>query len=230
MRILIISDLHGNLEAVESLPKDYDQLWVLGDLVNYGPNPAEVITFVRQRASIVVRGNHDHSIAFGEDPRCSPRFTRMAKETGEFTRSSLSEEDVRYLRDLRLETTVELDGKRFRLCHATPADPLYEYRLKDSILWLSEETGPVADVLLVGHTHLPFQRHINGHLVANPGSVGQPKHGRPEACYAIWEDGRLTLASASYPFEETIRKMRTLPVSMEVREDLAFVLRNGTAP
>jgi len=229
MRILIISDLHGNLEAVESLPKDFDQLWVLGDLVNYGPNPAEVVAFVRQHASIVVRGNHDHSIAFGEDARCSSRFRQMAKETGEFTRSRLSEEDVRYLVDLPLETTVELDGKRFRLCHATPADPLYEYRLKDSTRWLSEE-GPVPDVLLVGHTHLPFQRYIDGHLVANPGSVGQPKHGRPEACYAIWEDGRLALASASYPFEETIRKIRNLPVSVEVREDLAFVLRNGMPP
>jgi predicted phosphodiesterase len=120
MRILIISDLHGNLEAVESLPKDYDQLWVLGDLVNYGPNPAEVITFVRERASIVVRGNHDHSIAFGEDPRCSPRFTRMAKETGEFTRSRLSDEDVRYLRDLPLKATVEWEGKQFLLCQCPP--------------------------------------------------------------------------------------------------------------
>jgi predicted phosphodiesterase len=136
---------------------------------------------------------------------------------------------LRYLRGLPLKAALEWEGKQFLLCHATPADPLYEYRLKDSTRWLNEEE-PVADVLLVGHTHLPFQRYIAGHLVANPGSVGQPKHGQPEACYAIWEDGRLTLASAIYPFEETIRKIRNLPVSVEVREDSAFMLRNGTPP
>jgi 3',5'-cyclic AMP phosphodiesterase CpdA len=55
MRILIVSDLHANLEAVEALPKDFDRLWVLGDLVNYGPDPKEVVEFVRENASAVIR-------------------------------------------------------------------------------------------------------------------------------------------------------------------------------
>ena len=79
MRVLIVSDLHANLEAVSALPSAYDQLWVLGDLVNYGPDPATVIRFVRDRAAIVVRGNHDHSIGFDEDPQCSQRFRAMAE-------------------------------------------------------------------------------------------------------------------------------------------------------
>ena len=62
MKIAIISDLHGNYEAVRSLPENYDDLWVLGDLVNYGPEPGAVIDFVRARSSVAVRGNHDHSI------------------------------------------------------------------------------------------------------------------------------------------------------------------------
>jgi predicted phosphodiesterase len=74
MRIGIVSDLHGNLEARSSLPEQFDELWVLGDLVNYGPNPAEVVDFVRAKASLAVRGNHDHAIGFGEDARCSARF------------------------------------------------------------------------------------------------------------------------------------------------------------
>ena len=64
MRISIISDLHANLEALSALPRDYDELWVLGDLVNYGPNPAEIIDFVRSHASMIIRGNHDHSVEF----------------------------------------------------------------------------------------------------------------------------------------------------------------------
>jgi predicted phosphodiesterase len=57
VRVLIISDLHANLEAFRAMPSDFDQLWVLGDLVNYGPNPAEVIDFAREKAAVVVRGN-----------------------------------------------------------------------------------------------------------------------------------------------------------------------------
>jgi protein phosphatase len=97
MRVLIISDLHANLEAISALPSGFDQLWVLGDLVNYGPNPAEAIEFVRQKAAIVVRGNHDHSVGFDEDPRCSQRFRAMAEETRRYTRSVLSEEHRKYL-------------------------------------------------------------------------------------------------------------------------------------
>jgi protein phosphatase len=79
MKIVIISDLHGNLEALSALPEKYDQLWVIGDLVNYGPDPAAVVEFVRAKASVMVRGNHDHALGFGEDPRCSPAFREMAE-------------------------------------------------------------------------------------------------------------------------------------------------------
>jgi fructose-1,6-bisphosphatase len=63
-KIVILSDIHGNYEALKALPEDYDELWVLGDLVNYGPQPSEVVEFVREKASLVVRGNHDDSVAF----------------------------------------------------------------------------------------------------------------------------------------------------------------------
>jgi predicted phosphodiesterase len=84
MRICIISDLHANIEALSALPADYDELWVLGDLVNYGPDPAETIEFVRSNASTVLRGNHDNAVGFGADCRCSPRFRAMANATRDF--------------------------------------------------------------------------------------------------------------------------------------------------
>ena len=230
VRVLIISDLHGNLEAVEALPKDFDLLWVLGDLVNYGPNPAEVIQFVRKNAAMVVRGNHDHSLGFGEDPRCSVRFRAMAEETGRFTRSALSAEDVHYLGNLPLKASTCVDNTRFLLCHATPSDTLFEYRREDSTLWLNDEVSSAINVVLVGHTHLPFYRPVKGHAVVNPGSVGQPKHGRPEACYATWEDGKITLGSAVYEFERTVQKLGRIGLSARVYEDLASVLRTGKPP
>jgi protein phosphatase len=230
MKIVIVSDLHGNMEAVRSLPSGYDELWVLGDLVNYGPNPSEVIEFVRRNASLVVRGNHDHSLGFDQDPQCSARFRRMAEETGRYTRSVISEEQREYLRSLPLTAERVSGGVRFMLCHAAPGNPLYEYRPKDSELWEIDLGAGAADILLAGHTHIPFQRRLGRRLVANPGSAGQPKHGAPRACYASWEDGELRLGSSEYPFEETIAKVLGLPISNEVRLELSAVLRAGSAP
>jgi putative phosphoesterase len=229
VRILIISDLHANMEAIESLPKEFDQLWVLGDLVNYGPDPSAAVRYVRQHAAMVVRGNHDHAVAFGEDPRCSARFRMMAEETYRYTRSMLEEDDLRYLRALPFKASCEVGGVQFLLCHAAPANPLFEYRAPDSELWSGDPAG-WSGVVLTGHTHLPFQRTYAGKIVVNPGSVGQPKNGRAEACYAVWQDGRITLGSAAYDVEKTVEKLRHLPLSAAVFEDLTFVLRNGSAP
>jgi len=230
VRVLIISDLHANLEALGALPSGFDQLWVLGDLVNYGPNPAEVIEFVREKAAMVVRGNHDHSVGFDEDPRCSPRFRAMAEETRRYTLSVIDEEQRKYLRNLPLKATVIVEGTRFFMCHAAPPNPLFEYRQEASPLWLADEVGSGIDIELVGHTHTPFRRFLETRMVVNPGSVGQPKHGRAEACYAIWEDGKISLGSVAYDVEETVRKLRRLSLPAAVFEDLAFVLRNGKVP
>ena len=229
MKILIISDLHANLEAIEALPREFDQLWVLGDLVNYGPDPSAAIRYVRQHAAMVVRGNHDHAVAFGEDSRCSARFRRMAEETCQYTRSVLQEDERRYLQALPLKAGCDVGGVHFLLCHAVPSNPLYEYRLADSDLW-SGDPAEWSGVVLTGHTHIPFQRSCAGKIVVNPGSVGQPKNGRAEACYAVWQDGRITLGSVAYDVEKTVEKLRRLALSAAVFDELAFVLRNGSVP
>jgi protein phosphatase len=224
MKILIVSDLHANLDAWNALTEEADQLWVLGDLVNYGPEPGAVVEAVRARASVVVRGNHDHALGYGVDPRCSARFREMAAAVGSYTAGVLTEEQKHYLRELTLTAGRVVDGVRFLLCHAVPSDPLYEYCLPDSPRWDHEIRATDADVLLVGHTHIPFVREFGGRTVLNPGSLGQPKTGRPEACYAVWEDGRLLLKSYPYPVERTIAKIRSLPINARIQDTLATVL------
>lgn len=228
MRILITADLHANLEAVRSLPTDYDQLWVLGDIVNYGPNPSEVIEFVREHASLVVRGNHDDAIGYARDPQCSAPYRSLAEETGRFTMSVLNEQQRKFLRQLPLMAGRDIEGARFFLCHATLADPLHEYRPADSDLWARDAGQKFCDVLLSGHTHIPFCRSVGARRVANPGSVGQSKQKGGRACYGIWEAGELRLESAEYPIEETVAKLQGLPVSPDVREKLETVLRTGS--
>lgn len=229
MKIVIISDIHANYEALSALSECGDELWVLGDLVNYGPDPGAVIEFVRSRASVVVRGNHDHSIGYGADPRCSPRFRAMAEATRRWTDSVLNPADKQFLRDLPLTEIVRRGTEVFQLCHALPSDPLYAYCPKDSGRWPGELATLSADTLLVGHTHTPFLLELNRQRVANPGSLGQPKTGSPEANYAVWEDGAFRLCSFSYDVEQTIAKIERMPIAAEIKEELSEVLRTGAA-
>ena len=230
MKIAIISDIHGNLEALQAINEPWDELWVLGDLVNYGPNPSEVVDFVRRNATVVVRGNHDHAIGYGVDPQCSAPFRSMAQAMQVYTESILSDEQKAFLRELPLTADRTVEGRRFFLCHAVPSDPLYRYCPPESPAWAMEAGRVDADVIMVGHTHLPFQATLGGRQVVNPGSVGQPKHGFPQACYAAWEDGQFLLKSRSYDTAETVRKLLALPISKPIARQLADVLTRGASP
>lgn len=201
MKIIVISDIH-DLEALNALPESGDELWVLGDLVNYGPNPREVVTLLRSRAEIVIRGNYDQAVGFEDDPRRTPRYRRMQ---------------------------IERDGKMFYLCHAIPSNLLYGYCPEESDRWPLEAQEAGADFLLVGHTHTPFIRNVGSTSVVNPGSLGQPKTGKPDACYAVWYDDHFELKQFSYPYKQTIQKLERLPVSQEVKRDLETALVSGSA-
>ena len=228
MKILILSDIHANIEALRAVQESYDELWVLGDLVNYGPDPVDVVEWVWRRATLVVRGNHDHAVGLGLPPRCSAPFLHAARAMQTYTSSVLSHEQKQYLSQLPTRLDREVDGVRFIACHAVPSEPLFRYCPPDSPWWPVIADDAPADVILAGHTHLPFMRRFSGRLVVNPGSIGQPKHGRAEACYAVWEDGRAELRSTPYPVAETIRKLRMLDVDGTVIEQLAAVLQTGS--
>jgi protein phosphatase len=228
MKILIVSDIHANLEALQAvLRESHDELWVLGDLVNYGPNPGEVVELVRSHASLVVQGNHDYAIGNGSDPRCSKAFREMARAMQEYTEPLLDADQRAFLRRLPRTAARTIDGCRFFLCHATPTEPLFHYCPAEPAQWAPEIEGLQADTVLTGHTHLPLTMNLEKLRIVNPGSVGQPKHGAPMACYALWENGCLSLRSCRYPVEETVRKILSLPVAMEIRSQLAAVLLSG---
>ena len=112
MKIVIVSDVHGNYEALHALPETYTELWVLGDLVNFGPEPAEVVDFIRANTSIVIRGNHDQSVGYDEDPHCIARYQKMADATRRYTASVLNEEQKQFLRDLPLSRQLRRQSLR----------------------------------------------------------------------------------------------------------------------
>lgn len=107
------------------------------------------------------------------------------------------------------------------------SDPLVAYYAPDSERWEQELELSNADVLLVGHTHLPFVRQFGMKRIVNPGSLGQPKTESPAACYAVCYGGEIELRSFEYPFEETIRKIDALPIAAGIKSSLADVLRGS---
>ena len=228
MRTLVISDIHGNLPALEAVATvPHDDVLCLGDIVGYGPFPGACLDWVRAHASLVVQGNHDCSAADGSPPRCRPEFETLAKAVATATATQLSRADRDYLRDLPRWSRFQLQGRSILCLHATPRDPRYRYLANDAAGWARELSGVDADLLLVGHTHLPFVLEINGQRVVNPGSVGQPKDGDPRAAYAILEDGRVTLQRIAYAVDRTIEGLAGLALADDVMTPLAQLLRTG---
>jgi len=231
MKIAIISDVHANLAALNAFPETAcDALWCIGDLVDYGPKPHEVILEVRNRADVVVCGNHDYAVAASADPQCPQAFRRLAAETLFYTRQVCTDEDLDFLRNLPVYLEVKLAGTRFYLVHAMPTNPLFGYCAEASDQWEWEVKGLEADVLVVGHSHLPFVRRVGKTTIINPGSLGQSRTGRQSACYAIWEDGQVSLREYKYPIVDTIRDIRGMSISSDDQDALISVLQTGVLP
>jgi predicted phosphodiesterase len=235
MKILLISDIHGNqaaLQAVLAAEPGVDQILCLGDLVNYGPQPAECVTWAMKTLTPdwLIQGNHDRAVGLDEDPHCSPSYQVLAAATHEVSKQALTPKMKRFLAGLQPLQRFQLDAAVCVACHAAPSDPLYEYLAEQSpvTVWESELTGVnFPDFLFVGHTHVPMKMRVRKTLIVNPGSVGQPKDGDPRAAYAVWEDGKVVLRRAKYDVEQTIRAYRGLRLEPHIAVTLAEILRTG---
>jgi protein phosphatase len=229
MRLLIVSDVHANIEALQALNERYDHLICLGDLVDYGPSPREALQFLRERASFVVRGNHDNAVGYRVDCQSSPLYHELSVATREYMWQVLSADDLTYLRHLPVNRILELGGAHFYLCHAAPSNNLYRYLPYDSpdAAWHDEAARVEADFILIGHTHQQFVKPVGQKTFVNPGSLGQPKGVGPVACYAIWEDGQVELKRIPYPYRETMAKIDRIPLAPDIKERLKMVLERG---
>jgi putative phosphoesterase len=230
MRILLLADIHGNWPALQALAEPHDVCICLGDLVDYGLEPAACIDWVRRHAHHAVRGNHDHGVA--QDVAVSGRngFRYLTSVTRPLTRERISEDDLRYLSRLPLSQMVTLDETRFLLVHATPRDPLDEYAPPEVEFWQRRLRDVEAEVVCVGHTHQPYVLEVGDKLVINPGSLGQPRDGDPRGSYAVIEDYKVELKRLKYPIEETVRIIQESSLPEEARETLAAVFRTGQVP
>ncbi|HZT81904.1 MAG TPA: metallophosphoesterase family protein [Gemmataceae bacterium] len=227
MRILLVADIHGNWPALRAIEEPHDVCLCLGDLVDYGLEPAPCIDWVRRNATHAVRGNHDHGAAQNVIVTGRNGYKHLTGLTRPLTRERLSPDDLRFLARLPVSKTVTIEDTRFLLVHATPRDPLDEYAPPDGDFWARRLENVDADVVCVGHTHQPYVLEVGDKLVINPGSVGQPRDGDPRAAYALIEDYRVELRRAEYPVEEAIRPILESSLPDQAKQALADVLRTG---
>jgi putative phosphoesterase len=213
MRILLVADIHGNWPALQAIDEPHDLCLCLGDLVDYGLEPAPCIDWVRQHAHHTVRGNHDHGVAQNVTVSGRNGFKYLTGITRNISRNRLSADDIRFLSRLPVSRMLTVEGACFLLVHATPRDPLDEYGAPDVDFWTRRLQNVDADIICVGHTHQPYVLPVGEKLVINPGSVGQPRDGDPRASYAILEDFQVQLKRVEYPVEATVRTVEesTLP-------------------
>jgi len=226
MRIAVVSDIHANLHALETVLADIDrepvdELWCLGDVVGYGPRPNECCDLIRDRATISLCGNHDLAALGVLD---IAEFSGDAAAAARWTSGVLGADQRTWLASL---TPL---GKRgdAELYHASPRDPVWEYVLSEevAVLALAATTAPL---VLVGHTHVALAlawdgARIEGGLapggvtielegrrfIVNPGSTGQPRDGDPRAAWLLVDTGTRTASfrRVPYPIEQTQEEMR----------------------
>jgi diadenosine tetraphosphatase ApaH/serine/threonine PP2A family protein phosphatase len=235
VRIAVLSDIHGNLPALNAVLealKPYDAVWQLGDIVGYGPQPDEVVARLADEKAIGVRGNHDAAAigeleteAFNDDARAAVEWTaeRIAPET----RDWLTALPQRALED------------PFTLVHGSPRDPTWEYVFSTSVARDNLDAFDTTHCL-VGHTHIPIVFREHGadvdavhtgdgkplrlgdeRVIANPGSVGQPRDGDPRASAMLLDTDRRSLQwhRVEYPIGKVqkLMKERRLPVRLAAR-------------
>ena len=230
MRILVVSDIHANWPALAAIDEPHDVCLCLGDLVDYGPDPAPCVRWAMEHVDHAIRGNHDHGVAQGIPVSGESGYRYLTRVSRPLVWSALDQDERRYLLQLPLTRRVTLGGWRFLMVHATPRDPLDEYVMKDPSMWAKRLQSADADIVCVGHTHLQFNLQIDGVVVLNPGSVGQPRDGDPRAAYAIIDGNRIELKRVEYPVEETVARVEASALPERAKQLLSHCLRHGRLP
>lgn len=217
MRYAIVSDIHANLFAWNAVLTDIathriDRLICLGDLIGYGPHPAEVLQSIHRHVDVIAMGNHDAAVCGKIDPA---RFNAHAREMVIWTRKALGAQALDFLGTLPLVLT----GDGFRCTHgdfAKPAAFRYVIEPEDALPSWASASEPL---LFVGHSHFPLI-HVIGHsgtphivtaedfvietekrYLINVGSVGHPRDGDCRACYCIYDTNLQTIIWRRVPFD-----------------------------
>ncbi|WML33721.1 metallophosphoesterase family protein [Clostridium sp. OS1-26] len=213
MKIAVISDVHGNLEALKAALESIEKLKVdtivcLGDLVGYGPYPNEVIELIRDQKIMNILGNYDAAVL--EEKFNYIRDNEVNKFCMPWAAKELKEENRLYLRSLPRQIVLEFENKKIYFVHGSIRS-INEYLKEDSRE--VEEVMKIfeGDILVCAHTHIPYKKFYGNKLLLNDGSIGKPKIGRSNGTYLIIDIDKEKIESEivefTYDYEKTARAM-----------------------
>lgn len=187
MRLALLSDVHSNLHALEAVLEDVgqadpDRVAFLGDAVGYNALPQACVEALAESCEVAVLGNHDQAVLEGGEEWFNP----AARAGVQHSRKQLDEDGIAFLEDMRLQCGFE----GVHLVHGSPRGPTTEYVFPDAP---GEKLAKIAhhhavdgaEMVAMGHTHVPFVRKVEGVTLFNVGSVGQPRDGDPRACWTL---------------------------------------------
>jgi putative phosphoesterase len=217
MRIVFLSDIHGNAVALEAVLEDIskrniDKIIVLGDISYRGPEPKRALELVKNLNTDVIKGNADEWVVRGikEGEVAKSAFTMMNKER-DWIHNQLDEEDIQYLEGLSTEIKLEADQLKIHAFHAAPSSLFDIVQPFDSDEDLKDKMMKSdADLFVYAHIHKPFIRYIEGKCLMNIGSVGLPFDGLTKSSYALVDINdsclQTTIVRVGFDLEKVIKQ------------------------
>ncbi|HSW62935.1 MAG TPA: metallophosphoesterase family protein [Dissulfurispiraceae bacterium] len=195
MKIAVFGDIHGNIHALRAayaaaLAQKPDTMYHVGDLGGYNPFVNEVIDFLIEKGIEGVQGNYDETVA-NDRAQCGckyedPAQAELAHHSFMWTKKRATEKSKGYMRNLPVRIDFVAEGRKVALFHATPhKNNLYWYEDRTATFFREMASKVDADVLIYGHTHVPYRKDIGGTVFINTGSVGRPKDGDPRTCVCM---------------------------------------------
>lgn len=195
IRLGILGDLHGNIEALKvayntAIEAKVDRIFHLGDIGGYAPFVNEVVDFLIEKGIEGVQGNYDDAVANVRE-HCGCRYenqfqAEMAHISFEWTKRHASKKAKDYMKSLPFRIDLEVEGRKVSIFHATPIkNNLYWYENRPDKFFLLMAHKAEAQVMIYGHTHLPYYKVIDRYHFINAGSVGKPKDGDWRTCTCL---------------------------------------------
>lgn len=232
VRIAVISDIHANLPALEAVLADIDrqavaQVLCAGDLVGQGPHPNQVVSRVRKAGIPSILGNQEIELrTLADRARPDPKRHML------WTIAVLKRKNREYLLGLPEDRELEFEGIGIRLVHGSPQgtfDAMYPSLTSRTLRAWFPAGKPRPEVLVGGHTHVPFVRTVDGMLIVNAGTVGRPLDGDARASWALLEleegHARARVRRVGYPVEKTVRAMKRIGMQKWRRRALELAVR-----
>ena len=237
MRIAVFADVHSNIEALKVVLKDIKQrdvekIYCAGDLVGYAPFPNEVIDKIKKESIPTILGNYDDGVGnmrliCGCDYK-DAQAQMLGEKSILWTKEHTTEENKEFLRQLPERIKFKAGEYEVLLVHGSPKrlnEYLYEDTDEDYLLELVNEAG--CDILICGHTHKPYVKELSAKkYVINAGSSGKPKHGNPNAVYALidfTDEISVNFIEVAYDFEATAKAIE----NSDLPDEFAELIREG---